>query len=45
METKLLYACRRCGHQEEALNPIVYRHEITVQERYYICILLATASN
>ncbi|KNE57683.1 hypothetical protein AMAG_04543 [Allomyces macrogynus ATCC 38327] len=33
VENRLLYACRRCGTQEEALDACVYRHEIAIQER------------
>ena len=25
---KLMYVCRRCGYEQEAVAPTVYRHEI-----------------
>ncbi|KAJ1497021.1 DNA-directed RNA polymerase II subunit RPB9 [Coelomomyces lativittatus] len=28
----LLYACRRCGHQEESVSTCVFRHEILLQD-------------
>ncbi|KAI9150986.1 DNA-directed RNA polymerase II core subunit rpb9 [Blastocladiella emersonii ATCC 22665] len=31
-EGRLLYGCRRCGHQEEAMDMVVYRHEIAISD-------------
>jgi hypothetical protein len=27
-EKKLMYVCRRCGYEQEAENPVVFKHEL-----------------